>query len=239
MPGLFRHQRAANCNFPSSPEVTRKEGMARATEAAPSPPEAVCRGCHSPVTRPWLCPTRFLPNYRQALRAGRGRRRAEGKASGAVSQGNLSPEPSSSPRWDAGSASLLEASRPASRALLPALRPSGDGRPTGTAAPGLKQDPEPRPGGEMGSKEERRHSSVPRAGGCAAAQRPPAHAQVSAAPAEQRATQEAFSFPPPRVQDQAAQCTTPFSSQPLSEARQRPAYFTAGEGKPCGALTHR
>lgn len=130
-------------------------------------------------------PTRFLPNYRQALRAGRGRRRAEGKASGAVSQGNLSPEPSSSPRWDAGSASLLEASRPASRALLPALRPSGDGRPTGTAAPGLKQDPEPRPGGEMGSKEERRHSSVPRAGGCAAAQRPPAHAQVSAAPAEQ------------------------------------------------------
>lgn len=128
-------------------------------------------------------PTRFLPNYCQALRARRGRRRVEGKASGAVSQGNLSPELSSSPRWDASSASSLETSHPALRVLLPALRPYGDSH---------KQGPEPRPGAEgaarRSSKEEQRNSPVLQSTGGRGVRGgtiPPAHTPVWAVSAEE------------------------------------------------------
>lgn len=151
-------------------------------------------------------PTRFLPNYCQALRARRGRRRVEGKASGAVSQGNLSPELSSSPRWDASSASSLETSHPALRVLLPALRPHGDSH---------KQGPEPRPGAEGEAMQFTCTAKYRGQRGARWHNTPSSHTSVGSVC--RGAVQEAFLSPPPLVQAQAAQSIAHFSLQPLSE----------------------
>lgn len=219
--------------------------MARAMEPAPSPPEAGYRGCHSPVTRLLpslgcraaalsggavphlsrrrfsLCalpqaarsPTRSLPNYCQALRA----RRVEGKASGVVSQGNLSPELSSSPRWDASSASSLETNHPEPPCLTCAA----------PSSPPLWGQPQTGPRaqarGRRSSKEEQQGGAAQFT--CTAKYRgqrgarwhntPSSHTSVGSVC--RGAVQEAFLSPPPLVQAQAAQCIAHFSLQPLSE----------------------
>lgn len=71
-----------------------------------------------------------------------------------------------------------------------------------------------------------------------ARQYPSAYMQASAASSEkQRAIHDAFIFPPPLLQDQAAQSITCFSLQPLSKVEKRPVYFTDGEAKQPENLT--
>lgn len=111
----------------------------------------------------------------------------EGKASGAVSQGNLSPELSSSPRWDASSASSLEMSHPEPPCLTCAA----------PSSPPLWGQPQTGPRAQAGaegaarrsSKEEQRNSPVLQSTGGRGVRggtTPPAHTPVWAVSAEEQ-----------------------------------------------------